>query len=79
LASGDTDRPEDLATRALAAEPWSEGAYELLVATLLARDDRAGARRALDQCFEMLEELGAQASARTLDLVEQLRHGGQRA
>jgi LuxR family maltose regulon positive regulatory protein len=75
LARGDADRPEDLATRVLAAEPWSEGAYQLLVGTLLARGDRAAARRALDQCFEMLAELDAEASAETLDLVEQLRRG----
>jgi ATP/maltotriose-dependent transcriptional regulator MalT len=77
LARDDTDRPEDLATRALAAEPWSEEAYQLLVATLLRRGDRAGARRALDQCFEMLTELGAEASAETVSLVEQLRRGGR--
>jgi LuxR family maltose regulon positive regulatory protein len=75
LARSDTDRPEDLATRTLAAEPWSEQAYQLLIATLLARGDRAAARRALDQCFEMLDELGAQASAETLDLVQQIKHG----
>lgn len=75
LARGDQDEPEALATRALAAEPWSEEAYQLLTATLLARGDRAGARRALDQCFEMLDELGVEASPQTLHLVQQLRRG----
>jgi LuxR family transcriptional regulator, maltose regulon positive regulatory protein len=75
LARGDHDQPEDLATRALAAEPWSEKAYQLLTATLLARGDRAGARRALDQCFEMLDDLGVEASPQTLQLVQQLRRG----
>jgi LuxR family transcriptional regulator, maltose regulon positive regulatory protein len=73
LARGDHDEPEDLATRALAAEPWSEEAYQLLAATLLARGDRSGARRALDHCLKMLGELGVEPSHETQALLQQLR------
>jgi LuxR family transcriptional regulator, maltose regulon positive regulatory protein len=77
LARGDHHQPEELATRALAAEPWSEEAYQLLAATLLARGDRAAARRALDHCFDMLAELGVEAEPRTLNLIQQVRRGGR--
>jgi DNA-binding SARP family transcriptional activator len=73
LATGDHDGAEQLAARALIAEPWSEPAYQLLVSVALARGDRAAAYRALDRCFAMLEELGAAVAPETLELAEQLR------
>ena len=75
LARGDRERPEDLALRALTSEPWSEAAYQLLVAVHLARGDRTAAWRALDRCFDMLSDLGVAASAQTVALAEQVRRG----
>ena len=74
-ASGDAQAPEELALRALSVEPWSEAAYGLLVATLLDRRDTVGAARALDRCFEMLTEMGVQASSSSIALADRLRRG----
>ncbi|MDZ4825005.1 MAG: hypothetical protein SGJ13_00880, partial [Actinomycetota bacterium] len=49
----------------LDAEPWSEGAYRILVAAALAVGDRAGATHALERCDAMLGELGAPAAPET--------------
>lgn len=76
-ADGDLERPEALALAALEAEPWSEPAYQVLVATLLDRGDIAAARRALDRCFDMLDDLGVQASPRSVALAERIRRGGR--
>lgn len=76
-ADGDRDRPQALALAALEVEPWSEPAYDVLVAALLDRGDVAGARRALDRCFDMLDDLGVEAGERSIALAERIRHGGR--
>lgn len=76
-ADGDLDRPQHLALTALEVEPWSEPAYDVLVATLLDRGDVAGARRALDRCFDMLDDLGVEAGPRSVGLAERIRHAGR--
>lgn len=74
-ASGDHDRAEDLALRALACEPWSEEAYRMLASAQLAADDRAAAQRTLDRMFAMLDEADLPASQAAFDLAGQLRGG----
>lgn len=76
-ADGDRERPQALALAALEVEPWSEPAYDVLVAALLDRGDVAGARRALDRCFDMLDDLGVEAGERSIGLAERIRHGGR--
>jgi DNA-binding SARP family transcriptional activator len=68
LAAGDIDRALLLATRAIEAEPWSEGAHRLAIAAHLARGDRASARRALDRCHGALGDLGVEADDLTVML-----------
>jgi DNA-binding SARP family transcriptional activator len=66
---GDGDEAEAVAHRALAADPWSEQAYAVLVGVALARGDRSGARRMLDRCLDALADLQVEPSPAT----EQLR------
>lgn len=72
LGAGDADEAAALADRAIAAEPWSEAAYRALVAAYLQRGDRAAARRALDRCHAMLDDLGAEPEPATRMLEEAL-------
>ncbi|MEM7143357.1 MAG: BTAD domain-containing putative transcriptional regulator, partial [Actinomycetota bacterium] len=58
LAHDRADEAIALATRTLQVEPWSEPAHRSLVAGHLQRGDRAAAHRAMQQCHEMLAELG---------------------
>ncbi|HET8621859.1 MAG TPA: BTAD domain-containing putative transcriptional regulator [Acidimicrobiales bacterium] len=58
LAAGDPDEALRLAARALESEPWSEPAHRLMVASHLARGDRAAARRAMNTCLAQLADLG---------------------
>jgi LuxR family maltose regulon positive regulatory protein len=58
LAHDRTDDAIALASRTIQIEPWSEAAHRSLVAGHLQRGDRAAAHRAMQQCHEMLEELG---------------------
>jgi DNA-binding SARP family transcriptional activator len=58
VGQGEVDRALRIATRAVEAEPWSEPAHRLVMASHLARGDRASARRALDRCYSALAELG---------------------
>jgi DNA-binding SARP family transcriptional activator len=68
LAAGDVDRALLLATRAIEAEPWSEPAHRLAIASHLARGDRASARRALDRCHRALDDLGVEPADLTVML-----------
>ena len=72
LAGGEVDRARELADRAIAQERWSEPARRLLVATHLERRDRAAARRALDACLAMLDDLGVDPEPETLILARRL-------
>jgi LuxR family transcriptional regulator, maltose regulon positive regulatory protein len=74
-ARGDIDRADEMARRAIAADEWSEAAYAVLVTTALARNDRAGARQALDRCLDALADLGVGPSDETQRLRRRLRAG----
>jgi ATP/maltotriose-dependent transcriptional regulator MalT/DNA-binding SARP family transcriptional activator len=58
LAAGNPEEALRLGARALETEPWSEPAHRLMVASHLARGDRAAARRAMDTCLAQLADLG---------------------
>src|SRR5512143_1846046 len=77
LATGEGAEVDRLAIRALAAEPYAESAYRLLMAAALARRDRAGARRAWQRCQAMLAELGADPEPATSMLARRLLHPTQ--
>jgi DNA-binding SARP family transcriptional activator len=72
LARGDCERPRELAEHALAADPWSESAYQTLVAAYLETNDLPNARRVLQRCQVMLQDLGVTAEQRTLTLARHL-------
>jgi LuxR family maltose regulon positive regulatory protein len=72
---GDHHAAELLAQRVLQADPWSEPAYNLLVAGSLARGDRTGAHRAFEKCSAMLDELDAAPSEATQVLARRVRAG----
>jgi DNA-binding SARP family transcriptional activator len=57
----------------LQVDPWSEPAYQLLVAAHIARGDRAAARRALQRCEAMLADLGSVPSPATEGLMRRLQ------
>ena len=58
VARGDAERAVELATRAIAAEPWSEPARTLLGEAYLQLGDLSSARRAVEHCDAMLAGLG---------------------
>jgi len=69
------DRADDairLATRTIQIEPWSEPAHRSLIAGHLQRGDRAAAHRSMQQCHEMLEELGGPVDELTAMLERRL-------
>jgi DNA-binding SARP family transcriptional activator len=68
LAAGNVDRALQLATRAIEAEPWSEPGHRLVIASHLARGDRASARRALERCHRALDEMGVEPADLTVML-----------
>jgi DNA-binding SARP family transcriptional activator len=74
-ARGDVDRAVATMVRALEAEPWSERGYQVLVEAHLARTDRAAARRALERCRAMLDDLGVDPDPVTVALAERVRAG----
>lgn len=69
------DRADDaiaLASRLVQVEPWSEPAHRSLIAGHLQRGDRAAAFRAMQQCHEMLEEVGGPVDELTAMLERRL-------
>jgi DNA-binding SARP family transcriptional activator len=68
VGRGDTVQAEDLARRALVADPWNEEAFAALASAALARGDQSGARSALKLCYQALAELGAEPSYATRQL-----------
>jgi DNA-binding SARP family transcriptional activator len=72
LARGDCERALALAEKALASDPWSENAYQAIVAAYLETRDLPHARRALRRCQLMLQDLGVAAEHRTLTLARQV-------
>lgn len=71
-AVGDHDRARSLAERAIGAETWSEAARRLLIVANLELGDRAAARRALDACLAVLDDLGVDPEPETISLVRRL-------
>ena len=63
-----------LAVRALRADPWSERAHRLVVASYLAAGDRGSAERALRNCHATLEDLGVEPEPATLMLARRIGH-----
>lgn len=72
LALGDATAAVDEALRALEIDQWSEPAYRLLVSGHLGRGDRAAARRTMQLCLTMLDELGVSPAAETQLLERRL-------
>ncbi|MEO0495381.1 MAG: bacterial transcriptional activator domain-containing protein [Actinomycetota bacterium] len=72
LAHGRIDEAIALASRTTSIEPWSEPAHATLVAAYLQRGDRAAARRAMQHCHEVLDELGGPIEESTLMLERRL-------
>jgi LuxR family transcriptional regulator, maltose regulon positive regulatory protein len=68
LAMGNVDHARYAADRALAADPWAEGAHRLAVRACLGLGQRAAARRAIDRCRATLTELGLTPESETLAL-----------
>ena len=62
VARGQSERAVELATRAVAVEPWSEPARTLLAEAYLALGDTSAARRAVAQCDAMLDDMGTAES-----------------
>ncbi|HET6775220.1 MAG TPA: BTAD domain-containing putative transcriptional regulator [Acidimicrobiales bacterium] len=79
LGLDDLDRAEQVARRAVAADPWAEDAHGVLVAAALARGDRSAARRALDRSLGALADLGVDPSPRTQSLRRRVRGAGASA
>jgi DNA-binding SARP family transcriptional activator len=73
LGRGDVEQAEAVAHRALAADPWSEEAYAVLVGAALARRDRSGALRVLTRCLEALQDLGVDPSPTTQQLQRRVQ------
>ena len=72
LANDAHDEARHAAERALAADPTSESAYQLLTRAYLAANDPAGARRALADCQRVLAALDAGPDATTQRLMAML-------
>jgi DNA-binding SARP family transcriptional activator/tetratricopeptide (TPR) repeat protein len=63
LAAGNPDRAAELAARLVAVDPFDEGHHELLVRSLAARGDRAGALSQAEACRRLFRrELGVEPS-----------------
>jgi DNA-binding SARP family transcriptional activator len=63
LAAGNADRAAELAARLVAVDPFDEGHHELLVRSLAARGDRAGALAQAEACRRLFRrELGVEPS-----------------
>ncbi|MCW2569816.1 MAG: transcriptional activator domain protein [Mycobacterium sp.] len=75
LARGEMTEARTLAERALRADEWCEGAYQLIIGVDLATGDLPNALRSLRRCHQMLRELGVPAHQRTVTLGRQLQAG----
>jgi two-component SAPR family response regulator len=71
-ARGEVSEAVDMARIAVQAEPLSERAHRALVPTLIASEDRAGARRAHQRRAAVLEADGLSPSVETLRLGAEL-------
>ena len=76
VASGRFGEAIDLAGRALAAEPWSERAYRVLIGAHLGGGDRSAALSSLESCRAMLEDLGHPPDPATEALARRVAEAG---
>lgn len=67
----------DCAERALAADPYDERAFRLLIAAHLQRGDRSQVRSAVERTLAMLRDLGVDPSPQTAILVRQAEMGAR--
>ena len=75
LAHDRIDEAVAVATRTIGVEPWSEPAHRVLIAAHLQRGDRAAARRAMQHCHDVLDELGGPVDQLTEMLERRLTTG----
>ncbi len=75
LAHDRVDEAVAVASRTIGVEPWSEPAHRVLVAAHLQRGDRAAARRAMQHCRDVLDELGGPVDELTEMLERRLATG----
>jgi LuxR family transcriptional regulator, maltose regulon positive regulatory protein len=71
LAEGDGLATLACAEKALAADPYDERAFRLLIAAHLLRGNRAGTMDAVRRTLDALDELGVEPDARTAILLRQ--------
>jgi DNA-binding SARP family transcriptional activator len=74
VGRGDPDEAERVARRAIAADPWAEAAFGVLVSVALARGDRSAARLALDRCLAALADIAVEPSEDTRRLRRRVRN-----
>jgi DNA-binding SARP family transcriptional activator len=77
LAARSVDDALKAAESSITADPTFEPAYRLLARSHLANDNTSSARRALEQCQQMLAELGAPMDPATSALLASLHHPHQ--
>jgi DNA-binding SARP family transcriptional activator len=75
LADGDAAEAERLAAVVLDLDPWSEAAHRVAATAQLERGDRTGARRTLERCRAVLDELGVAPEPATLMVERRLTLG----
>jgi DNA-binding SARP family transcriptional activator len=71
LAQGDGLAASTCAERALAADPYDERAFRLLIAARLSRGDRSGTADAVRRTLAALDDLGVEPDGRTAILLRQ--------
>lgn len=76
MAAGDHRAVDHLTRCALVADPWSERAYQVLVASHLGQGDRSAAQRTLERCLAMLRDLGVDPGSDTRMLSLRLHPTG---
>ncbi len=72
LAFDRADEALLVAGRTLDAEPWSEAAHRVVIASHLERGDHPAARRAMERCREALDDIGGPVEELTLMLDRRL-------
>ena len=73
FAHGRMEEAERLSDVVLATEPYHEGAWRLTMRLAGARGDEQGVLRLFHRCEQVLAQVGAEPSATTRQLVDQLR------
>ena len=73
FAAGELHQAERLTESILEAEPYHEPAWRLAMRVASARGDDHGVLRSYERCNQVLADVGAEPSATTRQLVDQLR------